>query len=447
MSNGRSTLAPPEFSEALSSDVTTTGAPRPEAHLAFLGLCCGVGVSTIYLCQPLLPQMGATFGAGAAAAGQIGVATQVGYAVGMLGFTPLGDTMERRGLIAKLFAGVSIALLLQACAPSLTLLLLLSAASGSFAAVTHIVLPIAPDLAAPHERGRAIGIVMTGLLLGVLLARTFAGWLSELVIHVTTRIASWRIVFLVAACVSALLVPAIHRLMPELPAKQRMSYGQALQSLWTLLKAEPLLRESCVLGALTFGAFSAFWNTLAFVLQVHGQGAGVAGTFGLVGAAGTLIAAYAGKLSDRRGPRYVISLGLASLAASFAGIYLTERFALTVQAAGHLNLWTYLLTLAAMVVLLDVGMQALQLGNQTRNFALQPAARSRINTLYMTAYFIGGAVASAISPILWQHYGIAGICGLEGLLILLAIVRHVTGRAIPIPQHGDASDDEPMLHA
>ncbi len=417
---------------------------KPHAHLAFLGLCCGVGVSTIYLCQPLLPQMGATFGAKAAAAGQIGVATQVGYAVGMLTFTPLGDTKERRGLILRMFAAVSLALLLLACAPTLPLLLLLSACAGAFASVTHIVLPIAPDLAPPEERGKAVGIVMTGLLLGVLLARTFAGWLAELTVHLTPRIAGWRVVFLAASIASALLLPAIYRLMPRLPAKQQMNYREVMVSLWTLLRKEPLLQESCVLGALCFGTFSAFWNMLAFVLEKHGLGAGVAGSFGLVGAAGTLIAASAGKLADQRGPRYVLSLALGAMLLSYVGIGVTERFAFHAQAAGHLHVWTYLLALGAIVVLLDVGMQAMQLGNQTRNFALQPEARTRINTLYMTTYFIGGAVASAVSPVLWQHFGVAGLCAFEVVLILLAIARHATGRPMPRPTRQAVG--EPLLH-
>lgn len=424
--------------------LSTTNKPKPQAHLPFLGLCCGVSVSSIYLCQPLLPLMGSTFGASAAAAGQVGVATQVGYAVGMLTITPLGDARERRGLILKLFAAVAVALLLLACAPTLSLMLLLSAAVGACASVTHIVLPIAPDLAEPENRGRAVGVVMTGLLLGVLLARTFAGWLAELTPHFTSRIAGWRVVFLAAALVCALLLPAIRRLMPVLPAKQQLRYREVMLSLWTLLRDEPLLRESCVMGALVFGSFSAFWNTLAFVLERHGLGAGVAGTFGLVGAAGTLIAAYAGRLADRRGPRYVLSLALTALLLSFVGIYATERFASAAQAAGHLRVWPYLLALAGMVVLLDVGMQALQLGNQTRNFALQPGARSRINTLYMTSYFVGGAVASAVSPILWQHFGVAGLCAFEVVLILLAIVRHATGKAVPAVSE---QQQDTLLHA
>ncbi len=421
-----------------------TDRPRPQAHLAFLGLCCGVSVSAIYLCQPLLPQMGASFHADAATAGQIGVATQVGYTLGMLLLTPLGDALERRGLILKLFAALSVALLLLSCAPSLPVLLLLSAVVGACASVTHVVLPIAPDLAEPENRGRAVGVVMTGLLLGVLLARTVAGWLSEVTGHLTARVAGWRVVFAAAAAVCVLLLPLIHRLMPALPARQHLPYGQVLRSLWTVLRAEPLLQESCVMGALAFGMFSAFWNTLAFVLERHGLHAGVTGSFGLVGAAGTLIAAYAGRLSDRRGPRYVISLALGALLLAVAGVYATERTAFAAQAAGHLHMWTYLLALSVAVVLLDVGMQALQLGNQTRNFSLRPEARTRINTLYMTAYFVGGAIASAVSPALWQHFGSAGLCGFELLLLLLAVLRHSTGKTVP---RAARQEQAALLHA
>jgi predicted MFS family arabinose efflux permease len=424
----------------------TTASKPHHAPLAFLGLCCGVGVSTIYLCQPLLPEMGATFGANAAAAGQIGVATQVGYALGMLLFVPLGDTMERRGLISRMFAGVSIALLLQACSPSFSMLLILSALSGGLACVTHIVLPIAPDLADPAKRGRAIGVVMTGLLMGVLLARTFSGWLADLAVHITTRVASWRIVFAVAAVISAALVPAIRRAMPELPPKQTLSYGAAMRSLWELTKAEPLLRESCIIGGLIFGTFSAFWNTLAFVMATHGMGAGITGSFGMVGAAGTLMATTAGKLSDRRGPRYVISFGMALLGLAYVGIYATERVADRAQAAGHLHVWVYLATLAAMVVVLDVGMQSIQLGNQARIFALNPGARSRINTVYMTSYFVIAAIASALATVLWQHFGITGVFALQVVFVALAVVRHVTGLPVPVAHHVTPDEDEPMLH-
>ena len=177
------------------------------------------------------------------------------------------------------------------------------------------------------------------------------------------------------------------------------------------------------------------------------MGAGVTGSFGLVGAAGTLMAAYAGRMADRRGPRYVIALALWLMAASYLGIYFVERYSEHAQTAGHFHAWPYLLALGGLVVVLDVGMQSLQLGNQTRNFALQPAARTRINTLYMTTYFIGGAIATAASTVLWERYGIAGVSALEVLLVVLAIARHATGLPMAPPAPGSHATDEPMLHA
>ena len=411
-------------------------------------MCCGVGVSTIYLAQPLLPAIAGSFHASAAQAGLVAVATQVGYAAGLLCCVPLGDIVERRGLMAKLYAAVAVALLLVAVAPNLPMLVLASVAAGALACVTHVALPIAPDLAKPKERGKAIGIVMTGLLLGVLLARTFAGWINDLVVYVERdtnwKVPGWRVVFLVAAVVSAGFAPAIRRLMPVLPPKQKLRYADAMRSLWTVFREEPLLRESCLMGALVFGSFSVFWNTLAFVLETHGLGAGVAGSFGLVGAAGALMASFAGRLSDRRGPRYVMSLALGVLAVSYACIYGTERLARQEEHAAHLHLWLYLGLLAFAVILMDVGAQASQIANQTRIFALRPDARSRINTVYMVSYFTGAAISSALSTLAWQRYGVNGTCGLSVLLVALAVLRHATGqkgiyrRPASIPDAGPA---------
>ena len=418
---------------------------QQKAPFAFLGVCCAVGVSTLYLCQPLLPSMGRTFGASDSKAGLVSVAIQVGYAIGLLCFVPLGDILERRSLMTRLYAAVSVALLLVAIAPTLPLLIVASACAGGLACVTHVALPIAPDLAQPKDRGRAIGIVMTGLLLGVLLARTFAGWINDLAEHLTTRAAGWRVVFLVAAAISVCFSVAMPRVMPVLPPKQQLRYADAMRSLWTVFREEPLLRESCLMGALVFGSFSVFWNTLAFVLGTHGLGAGVAGTFGLVGAVGALIASFAGKLCDRRGPRYVMSFALLSLAVSYALIYATERYAMHAQRHGHLSLMVYAASLAFAVVVLDVGAQTSQIANQTRIFALRPEARSRINTVYMVSYFTGAAISSALSTLLWQHFGVNGVCGLAGVLIALAVVRHLLGDRRPHRRPVSVHDLEPTL--
>jgi predicted MFS family arabinose efflux permease len=380
--------------------------------LPFLGLACAVGVGSIYYNQPLLLVMGRSVGQGAQAMGWVAVATQVGYAIGILCFVPLGDVAERRSLMMRMYGGVSVALLLAAFAQGFAWLLAASALIGLLASVTHVTLPMAPDLVPEEKRGHAIGTVMTGLLLGILLARTFAGWVA--------RLSSWRVVFLVAAVMNLAFVPIMARVMPKMPPRENLSYGGTLRSLWTLFTTEPLLREAGVLGALSFGSFSCFWTTLAFLLHAHyGMGPGVAGTFGVVGAAGALVAPLAGKMSDRRGTRFVVTLAGGTLTASYLWLWMTERLA--VSTAWHMA------ALVVGVILLDVGAQMMQVGNQTRIFGLGAQARSRLNTIYMTMYFTGGALGSALAAWAWSRWGWDGVCGLALGMIALAGLRHVTG--------------------
>lgn len=392
--------------------MTTSSKSGPRAPLPFLGLACAVGVSTIYYNQPLLLEMSRTYGSTAGRTGFVAVATQVGYAVGMLAFVPLGDVLERRALMMRMYGAVAVALLLVAFAPGLNWLIAGSVLIGLFASVTHIALPIAPDLVSDEQRGRAIGIVMTGLLLGILLARTFAGWVSG--IH------GWRWVFVVAAVMNASFVPLMWKVMPKLPPKQQLHYTDAMKSLWTLFRTQPLLRESSIIGALVFASFSCFWTTLAFLLHSHyGLGAGVAGTFGVVGAAGAMVAPLAGRLADKHGSRWVISVGMALLAASYFLLWGAE--------AAPVSIALHLIALVVGVVLLDMGAQMTQVANQTRIFGLVPSARSRLNTVYMTVYFTGAAVGSALATIAWVHWGWNGVCGLALGLIALAGLLHATG--------------------
>lgn len=393
--------------------MTTKSNPTPRTPLTFLGVACAVGVSTMYYNQPLLEEIGRTYRATAAQTGFVAVATQVGYAVGLLCFVPLGDVLERRALMMRMYAAVAVGLILVALAPTLAWLMVGSIVIGLLASVTHIVLPIAPDLVSHEQRGRAIGTVMTGLLLGILLARTFAGWVSH--------IAGWRYVFAVAAVMNGIFVPLLWRVMPKLPPKQKLSYGDAMRSLWTLYRTQPLLRESGAIGALVFASFSCFWTTLAFLLESHYHlGAGVAGTFGLVGAAGALVAPMAGRLADKHGSRWVVSVGMALLAFSYVLLWAQER----VQMATMLHL----VALAVGVIVLDVGAQMCQVANQTRIFGLVPSARSRLNTVYMTIYFTGAAAGSALSTIAWVHWRWNGVCVLAVGLIGLAALRHAAGR-------------------
>jgi predicted MFS family arabinose efflux permease len=400
--------------------------------LPFLGLACAVGVSTIYYSQPLLVAMSHTYNATAGHTGFVAVATQVGYALGLLFFVPLGDVLERRALMMRMYAAGAVGLLLVAVAPTLAWLIAGSVVIGMLASVTHIVLPIAPDLVSHQERGRAIGIVMTGLLLGILLARTFAGWVSN--IH------GWRYVFVVAAVLNASFVPLLYRVMPKLPPKQNLRYSQAMRSLWTLFRSQPLLRESSILGALIFASFSCFWTTLAFMLAHHyGMGPGVAGSFGVVGAAGALVAPIAGRLSDKFGSRWVISVGMALLAASYLILWGGEM--LWVSTASHMAI------LVLGVIVLDVGAQMCQVANQTRIFGLVPSARSRLNTVYMTVYFSGAAAGSALATIAWVHWKWNGVCILALSLIGLAALRHATGKRGPEIGHPHATREDELMEA
>lgn len=381
--------------------------------LPFLGVACGVGVASIYFNQPLLLVMGKDFGVGERAMGFVAVSTQVGYACGILLFVPLGDLAERRALMMRMYGVVAVALAFAAMAHGLVWMICASICIGLMASVTHVALPMATDLVAEDKRGQAIGTVMTGLLLGVLLARTFAGWLS--------RLGSWRTVFIVAAVINAAFVPMIYRAMPRLEPKRALKYGDAMRSLWTLVRTEPVLRDACVVGALVFASFSCFWTTLAFLLSAHyGLGPGVAGSFGLVGAMGATVAPFAGKMGDRLGARAVVGLAGAALTGSYLWLWLIEL------APMHFAL--HMAALVVGVIVLDVGQQMMQVGNQTRIFSLNQDARSRINTVYMTTYFVGGAIGSALASWTWSRWQWNGVCALALIFVALAGIRHAMGR-------------------
>ena len=380
--------------------------------LPFLGIACAVGVGSIYYAQPLLLVMGKSLGQGARAMSLVAVATQVGYACGILCFVPLGDVWERRKLMMRMYAGVSLALLLAAFAQGLTGMIIASVLIGLLASVTHVALPIAPDLVPEERRGHAIGTVMTGLLLGILLARSFAGWVAKL--------NGWRTVYVLAAVMNLAFVPILYRVMPRLEPRQSLSYKATMRSLWTLFRKEPLLREAGVLGALAFGSFSCFWTTLAFLLHAHyGMGPSVAGTFGVVGAAGALIAPVAGKLSDKHGPRFVVGVAGAVLTVSYIWLWWTERW--------HISTALHMVTLVVGVIALDLGAQMMQVANQTRIFGLGSEARSRLNTIYMTMYFIGGAAGSALAGLAWSRWSWDGVCLLAVGMVAAAGLRHATG--------------------
>jgi predicted MFS family arabinose efflux permease len=391
---------------------TPPAAAPSQRLIPLLGLATGITVSALYFNQPLLIEMARSLHVTEAQMSHVAVAAQAGYAIGLLFFVPLGDVVERRGLILKMIAGLVLSMLVTAVVPSLLPMVLITILTGAMAAVTHVLLPIAPEIATPANAGRAVGSVMTGLLLGILLSRTFSGWIAEWL--------NWRSVFLIASVFAVALAFLLRRALPLLPPRAPMPYHHALRSLWTLMRTQPLLVESATVGGLVFAAFSAFWTTLVFLLGSphYRLGAGVAGSFGVLGAIGASVAPIAGRLADRHGSRWVISAGLGLVIVSW-GVT-----------------WIFAYSIAGLVIgvlLMDAGAQAAQVGNQTRIFSLAHCpgtaygARSRINTVYMTTYFIFGALGSWLGAHAWERWQWNGVCGLALLLLGLAAGRHAYG--------------------
>ncbi len=366
-----------------------------------LSVAAAATVANLYYAQPLLPEMARSLGVTSRTVGWVPVLTQVGYAIGLLVFIPLGDAVERRRLILGLVGASGAALLLAAAAPGAAWLAAACLAVGFFTVVPHVALPLAAHLADPGERGRVIGLIMSGVLAGILLARTAAGLVGGAF--------GWRAVYALAAGCMVLLGIGLARLLPPSPPERSVRYGELLASLGPLLRDEPELRRPSLIGAMVFGAFSVFWTTLAFFLETppYHWGAEAAGLFGLIGLAGALAAPGVGRLADRRGARFATGLALLVALASYGVFALFGR---------------NLLGLVAGVVLLDVGVQSAHVANLARVHALDPSARSRRNTVYMVSYFAGGALGTWLGVRAWASLGWAGVCAAGAGFLLLALL-------------------------
>ena len=394
------------------SNATDTVRAEPASHysrglLMLLATIAGVSAANIYYNQPLLDDLRASYAGDAAWVGSVPAATQLGYAAGMLLLAPLGDRFDRRRLILMQIAGLMLALSVAALAPTLAILAAASFAIGVLATSAQQAVPFAAELAPPAERGHAVGTVMSGLLLGILLARTAAGFIAQYL--------GWRMVFALSVISLLALAASVIARLPKSQPTSTLSYGKLLGSMWQLARELPGLREASLTGAALFAAFSAFWSVLTLLLArapFH-LGPQAAGLFGIVGAAGALAAPVAGRFADKEGPRAVISLSIVLVALSFVIFGLSA---------------TSIAGLIVGVVVLDIGVQAAQISNQSRIYALKPEARSRVNTVFMVCYFIGGATGSALSALAWRRFGWTGVCAAGFAFALVAAARHAPWR-------------------
>ncbi|WP_053210060.1 MFS transporter [Streptomyces decoyicus] len=381
--------------------------PRPglgRGTLLLMSVAAGLSVAGNYFAQPLLDVIGRDLQLSASTAALVVTVAQVGYGLGLLLLVPLGDLLERRRLAVTLTAATAAFLIVTASAPNAALLLTGTALTGLTSVAAQVVVPYAATLAAPAERGRTVGTVMTGLLLGILLARTAAGLLAEL--------GGWRTVYWVDAALMLLMAVLLRLRLPALRTTAGLRYPALLRSTLALFAQEPVLRWRGALGALTFAGFSVLWTALAFLMSgpAYGWQESAIGLLGLVGAAGSLAASVGGRLADR---------GLAHHVTGAAAFLLLGSWGL-LAAGGAGGAWS-LAALVAGVIVLDLSAQAVHISNQNLVYAVRPEARNRLNSAYMTSYFVGGAAGSARTSVVWGMAGWGGVCVL-GAALALAVV-------------------------
>lgn len=367
----------PEYTRSIGSGLTFA-----------MAAAAGIAVANIYYNQPMLGVM--QHDLPGQLTGLVPTVTQLGYAGGLFLLVPLGDLVERRRLIVIQFLLLAAALAAVALAPGGVLLLLASLLVGATATVAQQIVPLAAHLASPERRGAVVGKVMAGLLCGILLSRTLSGFVAS---H-----AGWREMFWLGVPLAVGAGGLMAARLPHSRPDSTLRYSELLRSLGSLWREFRALRLAAVTQALVFASFTAFWTILALRLQQpqFGLGAEVAGLFGIVGVVGVMAAPMAGKIADRRGPGAPIIIGTVLVVASWL----------------IFGLWSGIIGLVIGVILLDFGVQAILVSNQHIVYALKPEARARLNTIFMTAMFIGGAAGSALAIKAWESFGWVGVVSL-----------------------------------
>lgn len=371
------------------------------ALILLMSVATGLAVASNYYAQPLLETIARNFSLSASSAGFIVTAAQLGYAVGLLFLVPLGDMFERRAMIVSMTLLAAGGMLITASSQSLAMMIFGTALTGLFSVVAQILVPLAATLASPEKRGKVVGTIMSGLLLGILLARTVAGLLAG--------IGGWRTVYWVASVLMVVMALALWRGLPKVKSETHLNYPQLLGSVFSLFTHDKLLRTRALLGCFTFANFSILWTSMAFLLAAppFNYSEGMIGLFGLAGAAGALGARPAGGLADKGKSHITTTASLVLLLLSWAAIWY-----------GHVSV----LALIVGILVLDLTVQGVHITNQTVIYRVKPEARNRLTAGYMTSYFIGGAAGSLISASAWQHAGWAGVCAVGVVMAILNLL-------------------------
>jgi predicted MFS family arabinose efflux permease len=371
---------------------TVTRAARPPADevrlhgrlVLLFAIACGASAASIYYAQPLLSTIAHALHTGEGTTGLVITTAQIGFATGVMLIVPLGDLAERRPLVVRLLLACALALAVCAAAPSVAVLAAAAAAVGLTSVVAQVLVPFAGDLASDHERGRVVGTVMSGLLIGILVARTVSGLVAE--------VGGWRAPYVLGALGMVALAAALHRALPDVQPRTTAGYWQVLASVPALVREEPILRRRMAYGALGMAAFSVLWTALTFLLSgpPYQYGEATIGLFGLAGLAGAGAAQGAGRIADR---------GRGHAATAIFWLVIAGGWGLCALGRGSL------LALIVGIVLIDAGVQGQHITNQSTIYSLRPGARSRLTMVYMTGNFIAGAIGTALAAAAWTAGG------------------------------------------
>lgn len=383
-----------------------------------MAVTCAVTVANLYYAQPLLHSISNSLHVSQGSASLLVTVGQLGYAAGLLFIVPAGDIMRRRPLLTTMLAFCAITLAGAALAPNLAVLAAAVALCCVTSVVVQMLVPYAATLASDNERSRVIGTLMGGLLIGILLSRTFAGVVAEF--------GGWRTVYGIAAVFMALTAVMLRRVLPDHAPQLTITYREQLRGVLDIARAEPVLRWRSLIAACGFGSFGAFWTTVTFLLSSpqYGFSQLAIGLFALVGAAGAITSMAGGRVLDKR-PELrwpVTGASLALLAGSYILIGL---------GGAHLGAVSLVLLIIG-VLLMDACVQGAHVINQSVIYDLLPQARSRLTTVYVTTMFAGGAVGSAVAAQAYDQWGwtgatlVAAAFPVLGLLFWLASRRHET---------------------
>jgi len=387
------------MSDVITAREQATGLSR--ALVMLFAVACGLSAANLYYAQPILDTIAKDFGTGSGTAGLIVTFSQIGYAAGLALLVPVGDLVERRKLIPLVMTVTSAALIASAVAPTVGLLIGVALLVGCGSVAAQILVPMAASLASEERRGQVVGTVMSGLLVGILLARTISG--------IVAGVSSWRVVYVAAAGMTLVMALVLARKLPPEQTRARIRYSTLLATAAHLIVSESLLRRRSLFGALGFAAFSVFWTTMAFILAgapFH-YGDITIGLFGLVGAGGALCANVAGRLADRGLTKQTTLFFSVCVAVSFLPLWV-----------GRHSLWMMIVG----ILVLDVGVQGIQVTNQSMVYRLAPELRSRVTSAYMVCYFAGGALGSAVGASMYDSHRWAGVCVLGAAIGTLATV-------------------------